>query len=214
VQTDDVVGRVLRALEDAGVADDTLVIFTSDNGGYWFPDDIARWGHRSNGALRGQKADIFEAGHRVPFIARWTGKVPAGRTSDEVICLTDLLATAASLVGARLPDDAGEDSFDLTPVLFGKQLDRPLRDVTIHQSGDGTLAIRHGPWRLCPALGSHGFSLPRDVVARQGEAPGELFHLGRDLGETTNLWLQEPEVVRRLTALLRKVQADGRSRPK
>jgi arylsulfatase A len=211
-QVDAAVGRVLQALDDANVAENTLVIFTSDNGGYWFPEDIARWGHRSNGLLRGRKADIWEGGHRVPFIARWPGKIAAGTTSAEVICLTDLMATAAALVGAKLPDDAAEDSFDLTPVLFGKARDRPIRELTIHQSSDGTLAIRRGPWRLCPVLGSHGFSQPKTAVAKKGEAEGELFNLERDLQETRNLWLEQPDLVRQMSAVLEKCKADGRSR--
>jgi arylsulfatase A-like enzyme len=214
VQVDDAVGRVLRALDDAGLADNTVVVFTSDNGAYWVPGDIARWGHRANDGLHGQKADIWEGGHRVPLLVRWPGKVRPGGTSDEVVCLTDLFATAAALAGARLPEDAGEDSFDLSPVLLGRKLGRPLREATVLQAFDGTLAIRQGPWRLAPALGSHGFSEPRNVVPRPGDARGELYDLGRDPQERNNLWLREPEVVRRLTALLERYRAEGRSRPK
>jgi arylsulfatase A len=214
MQVDGAVGQVLKALDDAKIADNTLVIFTSDNGAYWFPEDIQRWNHRANGLLRGQKADIWEAGHRVPFLARWPGKVSAGSTSSEVICLTDLMATAASLVAAKLPADAAEDSFDLLPVLLGKKLNGPLRPATIHQAADGTLAVRQGPWRLARVLGSHGFSSPKNIVPRPGEATGELVNLDRDLRETTNLWLREPEVVRRLTALLEQAQAAGGTRPR
>jgi arylsulfatase A-like enzyme len=213
VHVDDVIGRVMQALDEAKVADNTLLIFTSDNGAYWFPGDIAQWGHRANAHLHGQKADIWEGGHRVPFMARWPGHVPADSTSAEVICLTDLLATTASLLGAQLPANAGEDSFDFLPVLLGQKPDRPVREATIHQSGDGTLAIRQGRWRLAPALGSHGFSSPKSVVAGPGEALGELYDLEHDPQERTNLWLQQPGVVRRLSALLEKAKAEGRSRP-
>jgi arylsulfatase A-like enzyme len=212
MELDHSVGRVLKALEDARLAENTLVIFTSDNGAYWESADIARWKHRANGDLHGQKADIWEGGHRVPFIARWPGKVPAGATSHEVICLTDLLATAAAIVGARLPVDAAEDSFDLLPVLTGKKLDRPVRDTIIHHSFDGTFAIRQGPWRLAPALGSHGFSQPRNIEPAPGQARGELYNLANDPKETTNLWLQRPEIVQRLDGLLEKTKVDGRSR--
>lgn len=211
-QCDDTVGRVLKALDDAGQADRTLVIFTSDNGAYWNPGDIARWRHRANDGLHGQKADIWEGGHRVPFIVRWPGVVRAGTTTAEVICQTDLLATFAALVDAKLPADAGEDSFDLLPILKGKRLERPLREATIHQAADGTLAIRQGPWRLTPTRGSHGFSAPRTVPPKKGEPTGTLYHLGRDLAERTNLWQSEPEVVRRLTALLERARKDGRTR--
>lgn len=211
-QCDDTVGRVLKALDDAGATNDTLVIFTSDNGAYWNPGDIAKWGHRANDGLHGQKADIWEGGHCVPFIIRWPGVVRAGTTSAEVICHTDLLATFAAIVGAKLPADAGEDSFDLTPVLRGQRLERPLRPATIHQAADGTLAIRQGPWRLAPARGSHGFSVPRNVPPKKGEPAGELYHLERDRAERTNLWERQPEVVRRLSAMLDRARKDGRTR--
>ncbi len=131
-QVDAVIGRVLRALDDAKLAGDTLVIFTSDNGAHWLPSDIEKWKHRANDGLRGQKSDIWDGGHRVPFLARWPGHVPAGRTSKELICLTDVLATAAALVGDKLPPDAGEDSFDVLPVLLGRKLERPVREAVVH----------------------------------------------------------------------------------
>jgi arylsulfatase A-like enzyme len=213
-QVDAVVGRVLGALDDARLADDTLVIFTSDNGAHWLPGDIEKWKHRANDGLRGQKSDIWDGGHRVPFIARWPGHVPAGKTSQELICLTDVLATAAALVGDQLPSDAGEDSFDLLPVLLGKKLEFPVREAVVHQSGDGTLGIRQGPWKLATALGSHGFSDPRNVKPEPGGPRGQLYNLADDPTEQHNLWLERAEVVKRLTALLEKYQADGRSRPK
>jgi arylsulfatase A-like enzyme len=212
-QCDDTVGRVLQALEATGTARNTLVIFTSDNGAYWFPGDIDKWGHRANADLHGQKADIWEGGHRVPFIVRWPGKVRPGTTSTEVICQTDLLATFAALVGSRLPRDAGEDSFNLLPLFRGQKLERPVREATILQSGDGTLAIRQGPWRLAPVRGSHGFSVPRNIVPGEGEPPGELYNLDADLSEQTNLWQRKPDVVRRLSALLERYQKEGRTRP-
>jgi arylsulfatase A-like enzyme len=214
VHVDDVLGRVVKALDDHKLADDTLLIFTSDNGAYWIPGDIERWVHRANGELRGQKADIWEGGHRVPFIARWPGKVAAGSVTREVICLTDLVATAAALAGQKLPVDGGEDSFDIGPVLRGEKLKGPVREATVHQASDGTLAIRQGPWRLALALGSHGFSAPKEVKPKEGEPPGELINLKEDIQERKNHWQQEPEVVRRLTALLERYQKEGRSRPK
>jgi arylsulfatase A-like enzyme len=212
VQVDDTLGRVMKALDDGKMADNTLLIFTSDNGAYWIPEDIQRWKHRANGNLHGQKSDLWEGGHREPFIARWPGKIAAGSVSNETICLTDLLATAAALNGKRLPDDAGEDSFSLLPVLLGKKLKQPLREATVHHSGDGTFAIRQGPWRLANALGSHGFSKPQNIKAKPGEAQGELYNLVEDPTEKTNLWLQQSEVVKRLTTLLEKYKSEGRSR--
>jgi arylsulfatase A-like enzyme len=213
-QVDAVAGRVLKALDEAKLADDTLVILTSDNGAHWLPADIDKWKHRANDGLRGQKSDVWDGGHRVPFIARWPGHVPAGKTSKELVCLTDVMATAAALVGDKLPPDAGEDSFDLLPVLLGKKLERPVREAVVHQSGDGTLCVRQGPWKLATALGSHGFSLPRNVKPKPGGPQGQLYNLDDDPTEQHNLWLDKPEIVKRLSGLLEKYKAEGRSRPK
>jgi arylsulfatase A-like enzyme len=212
-QVDASVGRVLKALDDAKLADSTLLIFTSDNGAHWLPADIEKWGHRANGELRGQKSDIWEGGHRVPFMVRWPGRVAAGSTSKEMICLTDFLATAAAVVGARLPTDAGEDSYNLLPALRGDKLDKPIREAVVHHSGDGTFAIRQGPWKLALARGSHGFSNPKNIQPKPGEAKGQLYNLDDDPQERNNLWLQKPEIVARLTRLLEKYKSERRSRP-
>ena len=212
-QVDATLGRVMKALDDAGLADNTLLIFTSDNGAHWLPSDIEEWKHRANDGLRGQKADIWDGGHRVPFLARWPGKVPAGSTSKELICLTDFLATSAALVGANLPADAGEDSFDIMPVLLGKKLQQPLHEAVVHHSADGTFGMRQGPWKLAMALGSHGFSTPMNITPKPGEAQGQLYNLDDDPEEKNNLWLQKPEVVKRLAALLEKYKTEGRTRP-
>ncbi len=213
-QVDASVGRVLKALDEAKVSHNTLVIFTSDNGAHWLPGDIEKWGHRANGNLRGQKADLWEGGHRVPFMVRWPGQVSAGATSKELICLTDVLATVSEVVGAELPSDAGEDSFSLLPVLRGVERDRPIREAIVHHSGDGTFAIRQGPWKLAMALGSHGFSAPHDIKPKPGEAKGQLYNLDDDPQEKINLWTTKQDIVERLTALLHKYQNEGRSRPK
>jgi arylsulfatase A len=213
-QVDAGVGRVLQSLEDAKLSDNTLLIFTSDNGAHWLPEDIEKWGHRANGDLRGQKADIWEGGHRVPLLARWPGHIAAGSTSKELICLTDVLATVAAVIGAKLTDDVGEDSYNILPALRGDKLDKPIREAIVHSSGDGTLAIRQGPWKLALALGSHGFSAPRDIKPKPGEAQGQLYNLDDDPREQHNLWLEKPEMVKRLTALLEKYKREGRSRPR
>lgn len=211
-QVDAAVGRVLGTLDRSNVSDNTLVIFTSDNGAHWLPADIEQWGHRANGGWRGQKSDIWEGGHRVPFIARWPGRIQAGSTSNDLICLTDLVATVAAMLDVPLPPDAAEDSFNLLPVLLGRQRQAPIREALVHHSGDGTFAIRQGPWKLALALGSHGFSEPRNVAPKPGEAEGQLYNLEDDPREQDNLWLQKPEIVARLTALLQKYRTEGRSR--
>jgi arylsulfatase A-like enzyme len=211
-QVDAAVGRVLKTLDDSQLADNTLVFLTSDNGAHWLPEDIRKWGHRANGNLRGQKADIWEGGHRVPLIARWPGKISAGTQSDQLVCLTDFAATAAAIAGNSLPADAAEDSYNFLPALLAQKSEKPLRDSIIHHSSDGTFAIRQGAWKLALALGSHGFSNPKDIEPQPGGPKGQLYNLADDLAETKNLWLEKPEVVARLTALLEKYKKDGRSR--
>jgi arylsulfatase A-like enzyme len=213
-QVDDTVGRVMKTLADAKLSGNTLLIFTSDNGAHWLPADIARWKHRANDGWRGQKADIWDGGHRVPFVARWPGKTRAGSTSKELICLTDVLATTAGVVGEKLPAGAGEDSFNLLPVLLGQKRKGPVREAVVHQSGDGTLGIRQGPWKLALALGSHGFSAPKNVKPQKGGPQGQLYNLDEDPGEKNNLWLKRPEIVKRLTKLLERYKSEGRSRPR
>src|SRR5262245_10251301 len=213
VQVDDTVGRVLKALDESGVANNTLIFFTSDNGAHWLPEDIAKWGHHANGNLRGQKADIWEGGHRVPFIVKWPGNIKAGSRSDQLVCLTDLMATIAAMTGIPLLPDSGEDSLDFSTVLLGRKSGAALRSVIVHHSADGTFAIRQGHWKLALALGSRGFSLPKEETPKPGEAEGQLYNLRDDPQEQHNLWLRESKTVTRLKALLEKIQADGRSRP-
>ncbi len=186
---------------------------TSDNGAHWLAGDIKQFGHRANGALRGQKADLWEGGHRVPFIARWPEHIKPGTTSDGTICLTDLLRTVAAIADVSLPANAGEDSYNILPALLGKAASQPIREATVHQSGDGTLAIRQGPWKLCTALGSHGFTEPRSLKPKPGQPEGQLYNLADDPAERTNLWAERPEVVARLTELLEQYQTAGRSVP-
>lgn len=212
-QVDATVGALLGALDDARLRDNTLVIFTSDNGAHWLPSDIEQWQHRANATWRGQKADVWEGGHRVPFIVRWPGVVAAGTHSDETICLTDVLATVAAAVGHTLPHSAGEDSFSILPALLGRSSPGPLREATVHHSSDGTFAIRRGNWKLATKLGSHGFSEPHEIEPVASEPQGQLYDLGDDPAEAHNRWLDEPDVVAELTQLLTRYQRQQRSRP-
>ncbi len=212
-QVDAAVGAVLDALAQQELADNTLVIFTSDNGAHWTPDDIKKWQHQANASWRGQKADAWEGGHRVPFIVRWPGVVQPGSHSDQLVCLTDVTATVASIVGAELSDDVAEDSISFLPALVDRSADAPLRDTVVHHSADGTFAIRSGPWKLITRLGSHGFSRPRDVQPVAGGPQGQLYHLGDDPAETDNRWLAEPQVVARLTRRLAHDQHATGTRP-
>ena len=198
VLVDRILGSIMKALDELGVADNTLLIFTSDNG----PREGVN-GHRSAGRWRGYKQTVWEGGHRMPFIARWPGKITPGTTSDEVLCLTDMMATFAAITGASLPDDAAEDSFNMLPTLFDEPRDGPIRDTIVNRSGEANLAIRQGHWKLIPG-----------VQRRNDRAPeGQLYNLKDDPGEEDNLWEEHPDIVARLSALLDKYKKDGRTRP-
>ena len=212
-QTDAAVERVLKALDEMQLADRTLVVFTSDNGAIPLPPQFASTGHRTNGSWRGQKSDIWEAGHRVPYLVRWPGHTPAGSICSETICHADLLATLAAIVGERLPEDAGEDSFNILPLFLGKSTDVPIREATVHHSGDGAFAIRQGKWKAIQHLGSGGFSQPKREARVAGGPTGQLYDLEEDPRETHNVWNENPRVVEQLSELLEKYKLEGRSRP-
>jgi arylsulfatase A-like enzyme len=209
METDAAVGRILQSLETAGQLENTLVIVTSDNGCAWDAAGVSkleRQGHFPSANLRGYKTDIWDGGHRVPFFVRWPGKVSAGSSSDQLICLTDLMGTVADLVDAELPDTAAEDSVSILPALLGNA-SQPLREAVVHHSIRGKFAIRQGDWKLCFCAGSGGSSKSAD------KAPLQLYDMARDQGETTNLAGDHPEVVAKLTALMEQYIAEGRSTP-
>ncbi len=210
---DHMVGQVLDTLDQLGAADNTLIVVTSDNGARPCDVDGETYGHKSCGDWRGFKADIWDGGHREPFIVRWPGRVPAGSTCDETVCLIDLMATAAAILGTGLPEDAAPDSVNILPYLLGDEVERPLREAIVHHSVDGMFSIRQGPWKLILGLGSGGFSQPRREDPAPGGPEGQLYHMADDPAETTNLWLERPDVVERLTGLLERYQGEGRSAP-
>jgi arylsulfatase A len=213
-EVDWAMGQIVKAVDDAGFGDNTLIVFTSDNGSHWPVAQIKQYGHRANGPWRGQKSDIHEGGHRVPFICRWPGKIQPGTQSGQTTCLTDLIATFAAVVGDTLPADAGQDSYNMLPALLNPGRDRPIREAIVNHSGNGMFAIRQGPWKLIEGLGSGGFTAPAHVEPKPGGPQGQLYNLQDDPGEQTNLWLQKPEIVARLTALLERYQEQGYSRPR
>lgn len=230
VEFDWAVGEVLNTLDRLNLTNNTLIIVTSDNGS---PNG------GSNLPWRGEKAQIHEGGHRIPFIARWPGKIIPASTCDETICLTDLMATCAELMGVALPHNAGEDSESFLPALYGKKLSH-RREAIIHHSMWGMFAIRRGKWKLIEGLGNgadpnsvgidlHDCAGPRidektgkihDLSFEPkpfpqpapGEPPGQLYDLDADPGEIKNVWHQHPEVVRRLQKLLDQYRISGRSR--
>ena len=196
----------MATLAKLGVADNTLVIFTSDNGPEVTTAVHMRADHAHDGARpwRGVKRDNWDGGHRVPFIARWKGNIAPGSTSAQTICLTDLMATCAAITGATLPDNAAEDSFNLLPVLLGKDGGRPVRDYTLHQTISLALAIRRGPWKYLDHRGSGGNGYDKGELLRFAlpdaapTAPGQLYHLATDPGETRDLQQAQPDQVPRL----------------
>jgi arylsulfatase A-like enzyme len=210
-QVDDTLGRVLGALDGSGQADNTLVVFTSDNGAHWTPEDKAAWPHRANANWRGMKADIWDAGHRIPFLARWNGKIKPGTVSNQLGCLTDLMATAADIAGFKLPNNAAEDSYDLLPALLGRAR-APIRNAIVHHSNRGMFSIREKNWKLELGLGSGGFSAPVTMEPTPGGPEGQLYDLASDPAETNDVYLKHPDVVARLTALLDRYRNQGYSR--
>jgi arylsulfatase A len=215
METDSSVGQILKALDDHGLAGNTLVIFTADNGSSPEADfpQLAAAGHHPSGPFRGHKADLFEGGHRVPFFARWPGRIAPGAEYPHTICLTDLLATCADLLEVKLPDDAGEDSVSLLPVFLGRTK-APLRDITVHHSVNGSFAIRQGRWKLLLCPDSGGWSAPRRGSAEAATLPPvQLYDLDTDPGERTNLQAQHTALVGEMIEALNKIVADGRSTP-
>jgi len=214
MQTDWTVGQVLKTLAETGLATNTLVIFTSDNGcsPVAKPEELEAKGHFPSAQFRGYKADIWDGGHRIPFIVRWPGKVAPGSRSDSLLCLTDFMATLADLLHEKLPDNAGEDSFSFLPELTGTGTTARTSDV--HHSINGRFAIRDANWKLefCP--GSGGWAQPRDLPAeKQGLPKLQLYDMTVDVGEVKNLQGDQTNLVARLTAELEKIVADGRSTP-
>jgi len=210
MMVDHEIGRVLAALESASMLDNTLLVFASDNGPVWYPADVARFGHDSAGGLRGMKADAWEAGHRMPFIVRWPGTVRAGSVCDQTISFTDLLATAADVVGKDLPAGAGPDSFSFLPALKGGTFQRA--PIVMQSGSGGFMTIRSGRWKLIEGLGSGGFSQPARITPGPGDPAGQLYDLAADPAETTNRFAGEPGVVERLRAEMRRIVEAGRSR--
>jgi len=232
VQVDWTVGQVMDALDRSGMAGSTLLIFTSDNGpevtGEVKPgvyDRIKLYEHYSMGPLRGAKRDAWEGGHRVPFIARWPGspgtdalrRIQPGSLSGETICHVDFMATAAALLGVKLPENAGEDSYNILPALLGQKTNGPIRDATVHHSAKGRFAIRKGDWVLIDSPAGNDNKEPDWFKQERGyqphNQPCELYDLRQDIAERRNLCAERPEKVDELKGILERYKRDGRSTP-
>ena len=217
---DAILGKVVEVLERTGAIQNTIVLFTSDNGSparsgigaFGATSTVTElYSHVPNAPWRGLKADAWEAGHRVPFVMRWDGQIQAGSVSDRTVCLTDVFATISEVIGFEMPEDSGEDSFSLAPLLFGEG--SYLREQIVHHSQRGVFAIRMGDWKLILGDGSGGFSNPRGTVLRPDE-PGrmQLYLLSEDPNERRNLATSRPGIRADLLAELLRLQEAGRSR--
>ena len=218
-QSDWSAGQVLDALDKNGFRDNTLVIFTSDNGPekYAF-DRIRNSQHRSMGPLRGVKRDIWEGGHRIPLVVRWPGVVEPGGVSDALISQIDLMATIASVVGYDLPDTAAEDSYDMLPLLKGKVKDRAIRRSLVHNTQANHYAIRQDEWVLIDAKSGEVTKAPEWYDQENGyqENPYDaaLFNIRQDIAERKNLMTEYPAKVAELRALLQRIRQQGHSAPR
>ena len=221
-QVDWTVGQVLKSLDESGATDETVLFFTSDNGSYMYRYDdpnkedhldnekiqgFRAEHHRANGPFRGTKADVWEAGHHVPFFVRWPGKVKPGMSCSEPITHTDLFATCAAIVGTKLTNDEAEDSCSLLPLMTG-DVDAVRGASVVNHSVSGMFAIRDGNWKLVLGNGSGGRQAPK---GKPFGKPYHLFDLSQDIGETTNLIEKHPDVAERLEANLEQIRESGRS---
>ncbi|MEX0988211.1 MAG: arylsulfatase [Bacteroidales bacterium] len=210
-QVDHVVGQIIAAIEENGIKENTIVIFNSDNG--CSPkanfDELEKVGHHPSYIFRGKKADIFEGGHRVPFIVSWPAKIKSGVTASELISTTDLMATLADILNYELPDSAAGDSYSYLPVLTGEKSNGQLREAMVQHSSNGRFAIRQGKWKLIvwPGSGGYGDKNFKDISAFQ------LYNMKDDPGEDNNVFAENPAIAENLKALLVSYIEFGRSTP-
>lgn len=212
MQVDFHVGQLLEFIKNAGIEENTLVIFTSDNG--MSPagkiEELTEKGHNPSYIYRGHKADIFEGGHRVPFIVKWPEFIPKASMYNQTICLNDLMATFAELNNYKLKENEGEDSYSLMPAFSEKK--EKIRQATVHHSINGSFAIRKDDWKLILCAGSGGWSFPKpDSEEEKGLPEVQLYNLKNDPGETRNLESEYPKKVKELKKLLEKYIEEGRS---
>lgn len=211
---DDVAGRILDKVKELGLEEDTIIIYTSDNGCAPMADfdELARYGHNPSYIFRGHKADIYEGGHRVPFIVKWKGTVGEGKKCDRMICLCDLFATVAECIGVRIPENAAEDSVSNLPLWLNPDGPEVRQDI-IHQSFDGSLSIRRGRFKLEMCPGSGGWSYPVPGEEKEGEPAVQLYNLEMDISEQQNVIQVYPAIANQLKNLLAGYVKNGRSTP-
>jgi arylsulfatase A len=222
-ELDVLVGRVLDLVKKLDIDDNTLILFNSDNGAETVHVDWMRRDHQhdASGGWRGVKRDGWEGGHRVPFIARWPGRIPAGLVSKQMTNTTDIFATLASVVGHTLADGAATDSFDILPAMIGTQdEEQSIRPHMLTQSFRGEFQLRQGNWKYLDHKGSGGNNYGSDTLKDYAlpetapDATGQLYNLQDDPGETTNLFFKEEAKRKEMQKLLEQLKTSGRSAPK
>ena len=215
LQVDHVVGQIADILVSNNIHENTLIIFTSDNGASPRADfeELAQAGHDPSYIYRGHKADIYEGGHRVPFVVNWPDGIEPGLSSDEMISTVDFMATFADLTGESIPDAAAEDSYSFLPVLLQQEYEKPLREATVFHSLAGRFAIKKGDWKLILWPGSGGWSYPNTEEELRERPQYQLYNLKEDPSEEENLIEQYPEKVKELKSLLEEYIRNGRSTP-
>lgn len=214
LMVDDVIKQLEEVLREKNISENTVIIFTSDNG--FSPaanlQEQLDYGHQPSAVFRGHKADIFEGGHRIPFIVKWPKQINAGTTSKEIVCLTDFMATTGAIIGEKLSDNSAEDSYNILPVLLGKKQNKPIREATVHHSIEGVFSIRQGNWKLIFGPGSGGWSNPTPKKARNEHLPLlQLYNLKNDISEKNNIAELHPTIVEKLTLLMQEYVINGRS---
>lgn len=215
VMIDDYVGQLTKTLEEQGLSENTVIIFTSDNGCSPEADFevLGEQGHNPSSIYRGHKADIYEGGHRVPFIMKWPGKIKANSVSTQTICHTDLLATCADIVGVDLAETEGEDSFSMLPIFLNSE-EKFLREATVHHSINGSFAIRQDNYKLIFSPGSAGWSYPKPGKDDMAGLPKfQLYDLKADPSEENNLIETNPDKINELAGLMKSYIENGRSTP-
>ena len=210
VQVDHTVGEVRQKLEALGLTGNTLLIFTSDNGPVWFEEDVEKYDHRSTDVLRGMKVDLWEGGHRIPFVAQWPDKIPAGIVRPDLFCFTDIMATFAAIVGDTLPAGAGEDSYNQWPVLRNQTLTQPIRQELLIEDR----VFRQGDWKYIQGSGAGVLTEQfAPTTALPKEVPGELYNLQQDLSEQHNVYQEFPDRAKVLQQRLQQYAKENEQSP-
>ncbi|MDB4459102.1 arylsulfatase [bacterium] len=220
IETDAMVGKVLDALDKQGLTENTMVIFTADNGAETHAfERLKEFGQWSSGKFRGVKRDIYEGGHRVPFIVRWPDKIKAGSVSNEVVNQVDLAATFAAMIDHPLETEEAIDSYNLLPLLMGKNHNRPLRTATVQNTSPNKFALRQGDWILIDTASGSAKKESKSYLQHFGlegygkENPGLLFNLKNDPGQSKNLYADHPQRVESMRNLLKRYTNGERCAP-